>query len=41
MPRVVHLRDHLRPLPIFIRRLFWVYYAFIGNGWAAVKGGRI
>jgi hypothetical protein len=30
MPRVVNLADHLRPLPPFIRRLFWVYYAFIG-----------
>lgn len=30
MPRVVGLRDHLRPLPAFIRRLFWVYYGFIG-----------
>ena len=30
MPRVVHLRSHLAPLPPFIRRLFWVYYSFIG-----------
>lgn len=30
MPRVVNLRTHLAPLPEFIRRLFWVYYAFIG-----------
>ena len=30
MPRAVHLREHLSPLPEFIRRLFWVYYAFIG-----------
>lgn len=30
MPRVVGLREHLRSLPVFIRRLFWVYYAFIG-----------
>jgi hypothetical protein len=30
MPRVVHLRAHLVTLPAFIRRLFWVYYAFIG-----------
>ncbi len=30
MPRVVRLRDQLAPLPEFIRRLFWVYYAFIG-----------
>jgi hypothetical protein len=30
MPGVVNLRGHLRPLPVFIQRLFWVYYAFIG-----------
>jgi len=30
MPRAVGLRTHLAPLPIFIRRLFWVYYTFIG-----------
>jgi len=30
MPRAVHLREHLRPLPEFIRRLFWIYYLFIG-----------
>jgi hypothetical protein len=30
MPRVVHLREHLVALPEFIRRLFWVYYSFIG-----------
>src|ERR1044071_6911863 len=30
MPRAVHLREHVATLPIFIRRLFWVYYAFIG-----------
>lgn len=30
MPRVVGLREHLRPLPDFIRKLFWVYYTFIG-----------
>jgi hypothetical protein len=30
MPRAVHLREHLSPLPVFIRRLFWVYYLFIG-----------
>jgi hypothetical protein len=30
MPGVVGLREHLRPLPEFIRRLFWVYYTFIG-----------
>lgn len=30
LPRVVGLRAHLAPLPPFIRRLFWVYYAFIG-----------
>jgi len=30
MPRAVGLRAHLDVLPIFIRRLFWVYYTFIG-----------
>jgi hypothetical protein len=30
MPRAVGLRAHLAGLPSFIRRLFWVYYAFIG-----------
>lgn len=30
MPRTVGLRRHLAPLPPFIRRLFWVYYVFIG-----------
>ena len=30
MPEVVGLREHLRALPDFIRKLFWVYYAFIG-----------
>lgn len=30
MPRVVGLRDNLAGLPQFIRRLFWVYYSFIG-----------
>lgn len=30
MPGVVQLRMHLITLPSFIRRLFWVYYAFIG-----------
>lgn len=30
MPRVVALRQHLAPLPRFIRELYWVYYAFIG-----------
>jgi len=30
MPRVVGLRQHLKALPLFIRRLFWVYYSFIG-----------
>jgi FtsH-binding integral membrane protein len=24
------MRSHLAPLPPFIRRLFWVYYSFIG-----------
>jgi hypothetical protein len=30
MPRAVRLRAHLAGLPPFIRRLFWVYYVFIG-----------
>jgi len=30
MPGVVNLRANLATLPMFIRRLFWVYYAFIG-----------
>ncbi len=30
MPRVVNLHAHLTSLPKFIRRLFWVYYSFIG-----------
>lgn len=30
MPRAVNLKASLAPLPPFIRRLFWVYYAFIG-----------
>lgn len=30
MPRAVNLREHVAVLPPFIRRLFWVYYAFIG-----------
>lgn len=30
MPRTVKLSEHLKPLPLFIRRLFWVYYVFIG-----------
>ena len=30
MPRAVNLREHLKPLPPFIQRLFWVYYSFIG-----------
>lgn len=30
MPRAVRLRQHLAALPPFIRRLFWVYYSFIG-----------
>ena len=31
MPRVVKLREHIRGLPGFIRRLFWVYYGFIAT----------
>jgi len=30
MPSVVGLRAHLATLPTFVRRLFWVYYSFIG-----------
>ena len=30
MPKVVNLPRHLTALPTFIRKLFWVYYAFIG-----------
>jgi len=29
MPRTVNLREHLASLPPFIRRLFFVYFAFI------------
>lgn len=30
MPKAVGLRRHLRALPPFIQRLYWVYYGFIG-----------
>ncbi len=30
MPRAVNLRANIAGLPPFIRRLFWVYHAFIG-----------
>jgi len=30
MPRAVNLKSNLAALPSFIRRLFWVYYSFIG-----------
>jgi hypothetical protein len=30
MPRAVQAREHLQALPAFLRRLFWVYYSFIG-----------
>jgi hypothetical protein len=30
MPRAVHLRANLAVLPPLIRRLYWVYYSFIG-----------
>src|SRR6516162_4501485 len=30
MPRAVNLKNNLAVLPPFIRRLFWVYYSFIG-----------
>ncbi|MCH8511527.1 MAG: hypothetical protein LAT83_07725 [Kiritimatiellae bacterium] len=31
MPRVVNLPEHLKTLPEFPRRLFWVYYVFIAT----------
>ncbi len=31
MPRVVNLGEHIRGLPEYIRRLFWVYYGFIAT----------
>jgi len=31
MPRAVNLRQQLASLPPFIRKLFWVYYTFIGS----------
>jgi hypothetical protein len=30
MPKVVNVHGHLAALPVFLRRLFWVYYSFIG-----------
>jgi hypothetical protein len=30
MPRAVNLHEHILPLPPFIRRLFLVYFTFIG-----------
>lgn len=30
MPKAVNLHAHVGLLPTFIRRLFWVYYGFIG-----------
>jgi hypothetical protein len=30
MPRSVNLSGHLKSVPPFIRRLFWVYYTFVG-----------
>jgi len=30
MPQAVNLRANLANLPTFIRKLFWVYYTFIG-----------
>ena len=30
MPGVVGMRNHLATMPDFIRKLFWVYYTFIG-----------
>lgn len=31
MPKVTGIPDALRPLPPFIRNLFWMYYTFIGT----------
>ena len=41
MPRVVDLWKHLRPLPDFVRKLFWVYYAFIGLCLAGFGAGTL
>lgn len=30
MPHVVRMRENLATLPVFLRRLFWVYYVFTG-----------
>jgi hypothetical protein len=30
MPKAISLRTHLAQVPVFIRRLFYVYYGFIG-----------
>src|SRR6266516_4541383 len=30
MPEAVNLRGHLAALPPFVRRLYWVYFTFIG-----------
>ena len=30
MPGAVNLRAHLASLPLLVRRLFWVYFTFIG-----------
>src|SRR6266704_744965 len=30
MPKAVDLRGHLAALPPFVRRLYWVYFTFIG-----------
>ena len=29
MLRTVELKEHLKPLPAFVRHLFWVYFTFI------------
>jgi hypothetical protein len=42
MPRAVHLRENLATLPPFVRRLYWVYYSFIGLclvGFGAISFG--
>ena len=41
MPRAVNLRHHLASLPGFIRRLFWVYYVFIGFTFCSLGAASI
>ena len=30
LPRIANFRQHTQTLPVFLRKLFWVYYSFIG-----------